>query len=61
MIKNGLGRKMLPGQQPARAIQVGKDRVQQLSPLHQAGLEPGPLVIIEDEWQRIQSPRLRFR
>jgi hypothetical protein len=61
MIKNGFGRKMLPGQQPPRAVQVGKYRVQQLSSLHEASLESRPLVIIEDERQRIQSPRLRLR
>ncbi len=59
MIKNGRGWQVLPRQQPARAIEVGEDRIEQLCSLHQARLEPGPLLIVDDERQRIEPPRLR--
>ena len=59
MIKNGCGWPVLPQQQPARAIEVGEDRIEQLCSLHQARLEPGPLLIVNDERQRIEPPLLR--
>ena len=49
---------MAPRQQPAGTVKVGQDRIQQLSPLHQTGLEPRPLAVIKDQWQRVKPPRL---
>ena len=47
-----------PRQQPPGAVQVGHDRIQQLSPLHQTGLETCPLAVIKDQWQGVKPPRL---
>ena len=46
-----------PRQQPPGAVQVGHDRVQQLGPLHHAGLEPRPLALVEDQRQAGRAAR----
>ena len=45
-------------QQPAPAVRVLKDGVQQLGALHQAGVETGPLGFVDDDRQRVEVPRV---
>ena len=58
VVKHRRRRENLTSQQPARSVEVSQDRVQQLGPLHHAGLQAGPLPVVQDQRQGVQPPGL---
>jgi hypothetical protein len=57
MREHDLGREALVAEQALRAVEVGKDQVQELGPLLEAGREPPPLGRRHEQRQRVELPR----
>ena len=57
VVEHDRGRQLAAGQQPAGAVQVGEDGVEQLGALDHAGLERGPLAVVQHQRQRVEPPR----
>ena len=56
VVEHDRGRQVARREQPARAVEVGQHGVQQLGPLHDPGLEPRPVPVVEHERHGVQAP-----
>ena len=57
MAEDQLGRDESLGHQPAVAVDVGEDQVEEGDPLGHRRLETGPFGLVDDQRARIEQPR----